>query len=116
MNDIVERVLLVIKQHGSDGISKKELAKKLNIDPELLDEIINGLIKMETVKEIRNPSRGDVKLVAVEREACREFLEVIREVPCFSCPNILTCGEGQEITPAKCYILTRWLDSIASRN
>lgn len=115
MNDIIERALLIIKQCGSNGILKNELAERLNIDLNILNEVVNDLIKSGAVREVRNPSRNDVKLVAVEREVYEEFLEIIKEVPCFSCPNILSCGEGQEITPVKCYILTKWLDNMVSK-
>jgi len=116
MSDISERALSIIKQCGSNGISRDELAERLKIDLNILNEIINNLIKMGVIEEVGNPSKNDVKLVAVEKEVYREFLEIIKEVPCFSCPNILLCGEGREITPVKCYILTKWLDNITSRN
>jgi DNA-binding MarR family transcriptional regulator len=116
MSDISERVLLIIRQCGSNGISRNELAERLNIDLNTLNGIINNLIKTGVIEEVGNPSKNNVKLIAVEKEAYKKFLEIIKEVPCFSCPNILSCGEGQEITPIKCYILTKWLDSIANRN
>ncbi len=116
MSDIVEKALLIIKQCGSNGISKNELAERLNINLGILNKVLNDLIELGTIREVRNPSKNDVKLVAIEGEVHKEFLEVIKEIPCFSCPNILSCGEGQEASPVKCYILTKWLDIMVSKD
>ncbi len=112
--DLESLLYTTIKEHGSKGVLQSELFHKLKIDSKEATKIIlrltkKGLIKKEPVMQ---NGRRTYRLYAEKRELdINVSLDVLVEIPCFTCKYLNECAPGNRWNPSTCSILDNWLEN-----
>lgn len=113
-DSLERRALDIIINAGEEGILQPDLWKKLNISSRSGSRISLNL--------------SNKKLITRKRELCdgrwtyRVFINIrpveinsILDIPCISCPNILKCEAGGNVSPETCKLLTEFLLTFPSK-
>ncbi|HDO20603.1 MAG: hypothetical protein NDF53_03080 [archaeon GB-1867-097] len=111
LSQMERKAIEVIRKAGEKGILQSELWKILGTDSREGSRIAIRLEKKGLIN--REPAvyagKRTFKLTLIKREGRKVSIENVKGCPCFTCPNLTRCGEGQNITPIKCEKLTDWI-------
>ncbi len=121
LSELEQRALEIIKSRGEDGIYQNELWKMLGIDSREGSRIALRLLKKGLI--VREPvvhnGRRTYRLVLAKpvqvQVKVNVALDVVLEIPCFTCPNLERCHVGGFFDPRTCPLLNHWLDSRVKR-
>ena len=105
------RALEIIMAKGQEGIIQSDLWKELEASSRVGSRISLNLSKKNLISRQRELSDG--------RWTYRVFINIrpldidlISDVPCVSCTEILKCESGGEFSPDTCKILTIWFHTV----
>lgn len=107
-DSLERRALDIIINAGKEGILQPDLWRKLKISSRGGSRISLNLSNKKLITRIRELCEG--------RWTYRVFINIrplninsILDIPCISCPDILKCEAGGNVSPEKCKLLTEFL-------
>ena len=105
-----KKLIELIKKAGKDGILQRDLLKKLNIDSRKGSRILSSIERKGLITRKKISYRGKrTYLITIRKSIRTKIPEILKEIPCFSCPYLNRCGEGGSPDPRNCRILEEWL-------
>lgn len=101
----------IIRKSGKNGILQSELWRILGVDSRegsriALRLLKKGLIEREPV--VHNGKRT-YRLMLKEEKGIDINIDLVVNIPCFTCSQYLRCGEGSYLNPITCPKLTKWI-------
>jgi len=102
----------VIRSAGSKGLLQSDLWRSLNTNSREGSRIASKLEKKGLVRRSKElyEGRWTYRLYVDEKPQASEVLWcTLNHCPCFTCKNLIQCGQGQTISPMECSMLDQWL-------
>ena len=102
----------VIRSAGSSGLLQSDLWRSLNTNSREGSRIATKLEKKGLVRRRKELCEGrwTYRLYVDEKTQISEVLWcTLNQCPCFTCKQLIQCGQGQSISPTDCNPLDQWL-------
>lgn len=111
LSEMEKKAVDIIGRAGNNGILQSELWKILGTDSREGSRIAIRLERkgIITREPIVHDGKHTYNLKIIKREPKRILISSIKGIPCFTCPILMKCGPGGEITPIDCQKLYEWI-------
>ncbi len=108
-----ELILKKIEEAGVEGVTQADLIRELKIPAEEVSKILSKLVRKKKVikKSVRDDNKNVIKYFIVKSNGLSLLvdLDLVHNIPCFTCKNLSKCGDGLVISPSTCQILTNFV-------
>lgn len=103
----------IVLRHFTRGIHQDNLIKELGVDRKKGEKVVSMLIKKGVIKRrVETVSSKKVIYLYPKDDSLHAIpvsLNLLSQIPCFWCRNLLRCRTGSNPDPANCTILEEWL-------
>ena len=111
-----ELILKRIEEAGDEGVTQADLIRDLKIPAEEVTRILSKLVRKKKVikKSVRDDNKNVIKYFIAKSGGPSLFvdLDLVSNIPCFTCRNLNKCGDGMVISPTTCQIMTNFVLSV----
>ncbi|MCY3854232.1 MAG: hypothetical protein OXF28_02410, partial [Thaumarchaeota archaeon] len=103
---LMQEMRVILESNISDGISKNDLCKKLQINNNEFLMLISELENTKTIKKVRKNGKLLYKILIKS-----SFIDTstIENAPCLICPVEQQCSLDGEVTPKTCKLIEEWV-------
>ena len=106
--NLEQRALAIINEHGEDGILQYDLWKALDANSRAGSRISRKLESKNQVNRIKELSKGRWTYSIFIKKSHID-IDSIMDIPCAICVDLYRCVSGGQNNPESCRKLTEWL-------